>query len=641
MRERINQLAPLLIMLVIAIAVFGLQTYNVGFWGIRHGWTSSHGLAMMTKAEPDNSFVGYSMGFYKPDGTIDYVYFDRYPVVFSVVTNAFLRLFDDLPTQIYAARQYMNAIFLLTVVMAYVLVRNYVRNGFLALAIVLWSSSSFYLLYYKDMIHYDQPALLGLVGLLVAITLYKKNSPSLPAERGLGGEVKFRLVIYITTLIAVILGRGYASFFVLGVWFVVDAVQVLFNRNESTGTQHVVSLPQRFKSILRLDALWVTVISVIWSATWLFYNVVTESRLREVSITETSIVDSALRRIPLVEASVSEQARVNVANTGLSSWFTFIGLQLERAVSWALPVRIGRELGFAYEPDAGIPSNINPALVIVGLLMIAVVIVFIVRQRSPHRDITIIATVSGWLWLLVMINLAATHEYVTMYLYPFTLMVYTALFSWIDNFRTSPLVSLSVNREGTLSHSDGSLPSPAGEGLGKGVSGLLALRPVPRIQHMMVGALLLMGLGMFSASLSFVALEQQEEIEQGAVYTYDYDRILKQIDGEHRNIHFTYPNTCVVNNWQCHALGYYLGDNYIMGSHRTDADYVVSYFPYVPEQPFLDEGESMTVLVDTLTPQNEITYLFDASNMVERTAPPEDALLYTVGDALTLQAVDI
>lgn len=553
--------------ILIALITFAAQSYNVGFWGIRHGWTSSHGLAIMTKATADNGFVGYSMAFYKPDGSIDYLYFDRYPVIFSVTMKMLISVTDDLPTQVYIARQVMNAIFLATMAAAFWLVRGFVRSPYLALAITLIGSASFYRLYYKDMIHYDQPALLGMMLLTAVIARYYLHDWR-------------RWRVFSMALIAVILGRGYASFFLLGLWFLSEAAAAFTQRDLSWG--------QKIRRVITADALWITVISVLWSASWLFYNIATEARIRGVPISETSVVDSALRRIPLVESVLSEQARVNVANTGFTNWLTFVGVQLERVASWTLPLRFGRELGYAYEPDM-VPHTFSLSLLIVGIVILSVLITYLIRLPNPQRQIALLTAGSGWLWLLVMINLAATHDYVTMYSYGFSLMVYTALLGWLDDR--------------------------------------------PRLTAL----LLIITFGLFIAGNVMVRTEQQRELEQGAIYTYEFNNVLNAITGDHRRIHFTYPNTCVINNWQCHALGYYLGDNFIAGSHRTNADYLASYFPYNVDPTLVHSGESVTVLTDTLTPFNTITYLFSLSDAENRTAPATNTPQFRFGESLTLQ----
>ena len=141
-----------------------------------HGWVSSHTLAIIAQRTPANGFVGYTLASVDEAGHVDYDYFDRYPVYFSAAMHGLLSLKARLSTQIYLAKQAMNGIFLLTVLVAYLLLRKLSLASLPALAASLLAVSSPYLLFYKDMAHYDQPALLGMLILILAIAHYKAGS---------------------------------------------------------------------------------------------------------------------------------------------------------------------------------------------------------------------------------------------------------------------------------------------------------------------------------------------------------------------------------------------------------------------------------------------------------------------------------
>lgn len=97
-------------------------------------------MAIMSRATPENLFVGYARAFRSADGVIGYHYFDCYPFFFSAFVGTLINLFDALPTQVFVARQVMNAICVATLLFAYLLINK--------------------LLYSRDiMIHYHQPAL--------------------------------------------------------------------------------------------------------------------------------------------------------------------------------------------------------------------------------------------------------------------------------------------------------------------------------------------------------------------------------------------------------------------------------------------------------------------------------------------------
>ena len=178
---------PFAVLVGVAVLVFYSQNRVVGFEpGYNalqagfHGSVSSRTLAIISHATPANGFVGYVFQTLDENGKKDYDYFDRYPVFFSAGMHVLLSLKTKLSTQIYLAKQAMNVIFLLTLVAAYLLARLLVRHWALGLAAVLFSVSSQYLLFYKDMIHFDQPALLGIVFLIYAIAVHMRRPESPP-----------------------------------------------------------------------------------------------------------------------------------------------------------------------------------------------------------------------------------------------------------------------------------------------------------------------------------------------------------------------------------------------------------------------------------------------------------------------------
>ena len=177
-----------------------------------HGWVSSHTLAIIAHAIRQWIRRLRVRGSVDEAGHVDYDYFDRYPVYFSAAMHGLLSLKARLSTQIYLAKQAMNGIFLLTVLVAYLLLRKLSLASLPALAASLLAVSSPYLLFYKDMAHYDQPALLGMLILILAIAHYKAGSSP--------------YLVYGGALLATSLGRGYASLAVLGVWLVLEVVPV-------------------------------------------------------------------------------------------------------------------------------------------------------------------------------------------------------------------------------------------------------------------------------------------------------------------------------------------------------------------------------------------------------------------------------
>jgi hypothetical protein len=97
----------------------------------------------MTHATPENLFVGYALADHTASGHTGYLYFDRYPFFLSAIVNAIIHLSQDLSTKVFLARQFMNAVHVVTLFTAFLLVKRLLHNPYLALGIVLITFSGF------------------------------------------------------------------------------------------------------------------------------------------------------------------------------------------------------------------------------------------------------------------------------------------------------------------------------------------------------------------------------------------------------------------------------------------------------------------------------------------------------------------
>lgn len=571
LREQINQWVLWGVAALAAITVFALQPYNVGFEQGTHGWTSVHGLSIFSHVSPESGFVGYALAFEEPDGSVRYDYFDRYPLFLGLLMRSLFALTDDLPTEIFIFRQTMNVFFVLTMFAAYRLVRLFTDSRPGALAVVLFAMSSYHLLFYKDMIHYDQPALLGMTVLLWIIGRYR-----------LGRGARWH--VYAVVLLVVVIGRGYSSFFVLGLWLLVEEVSVLAGGKGN--------LWARTWQVLRRDALWVTVIAVAWGGFWLGYNVTGEMRLQNIPLDETSIYNSARRRLPFFGNVV--QGNETFSERGLDAWGEFAVGQFQRVVLWATPMRAAGDMHWSFRPGQG-NVEFNALRFGVFFVMLAIILVYIVRLRPPRRGTAVIAAFGGIIWTIFMINLTAQHIYVTMYSLGFSLMLYTALITWLER------------------------------------------RP------WLINGLLLLAIVVFIGGNWQMRHTRQTDPNANLDYTEDFRRIHNSLPTQTGTVHLAYGSArpwCIYEgNDHCYSLGYYLSD-YLLTTHYDIADYVLAPRPYHIEPPFVATGESLTLL-NTLTPENSRAYIMDKSAAQPQPAPDTDALAARYGEHLRLQQIAV
>ncbi|MCY4526159.1 MAG: hypothetical protein OXB89_06085 [Anaerolineaceae bacterium] len=368
---------------LLALIVFATQFAGAGF-GERqhHGWVSSHTLAIAGRATPENGFVGHSRLLLNEDGTLHYDYFDRYPPFFSALLGALTGLTKNLATKVWLARQIMHIILVLTMLFAWLLLRRLGLTAGLAPVAVTLAFSGPMLLYYREMVHFDQPALAGMLFLLYVIARVKLEQ-----------RQRWRWLT-LATLLAVSAGRGFVSLSVLGLWAACEAAGLLWQRDRP--------LPQRLLAVLRHDATRMLLLAVVWSAVWLGYNLTQEMTRRDVGLEETSIVESIQTRWP--GGGPGRGAEPTLAAYG--------GLLAERLLRWFLPL------------DGG---SIPAALRWSTLPALALILFHLRSQPASRRIVLLLTAFSGLAWLGVMINLAWSHDYTTMHALGFALVFWLAL----------------------------------------------------------------------------------------------------------------------------------------------------------------------------------------------------------------------
>lgn len=379
--------------------VIGLESSVTSFAAAHHDWVTTHSLAIISRATPENFFVGHALTFVDDQGNVDYKYFDRYPVFFSAIANQILSLFNTVAEKLYIARQIMNFIFLGTLILAFLILDKLIRNKSLSLAAVLIVFSNPFLLWYKDMVHFDQPALFGFLLLIYAITIYK-----------LKGVKRF---LYLFTFIAISLGRGYASFSILILWFSLEFLIILL----SSG----IRLKEKIIAVLKHPSFYILIIGIAWGSSLLFYNVIIEAYQRDIPIRQTSILQSAEKRFLLNEEFNQEYEET-------LAWQPFLQSQVTRIIQWAFPLK-------------RIYINIYGGIILLSFIF-AVIGITAWRQPPETRMIYAILALSGFVWIIPLKGLTAFHEYTAMYYIGIPLAFFLSIFKIAKSSRAVSTIFL-------------------------------------------------------------------------------------------------------------------------------------------------------------------------------------------------------
>ncbi|MGE3609197.1 MAG: hypothetical protein AB7I27_06380 [Bacteriovoracaceae bacterium] len=390
-----------IVIFLFALILFGLEPRQFGFDLSGHlGWVPSHTSAQMIKASLKNHFVGYTLRTISKDGLLGYYYFDRYPVFFSAFVKLVLSPFEsDLRYWFYFSKVLMNLLFLGMIIYAFRITGYFFKDVFKRWSVIFLSFSSFYFLNYKSMIHFDQPAIFGMVALVDSILSFEVNR-------------KKRLLIF-WSIVAPLLGRGYANLFVLALYFIFKLIK---NRGQ-------------VKEVIRLSLITLLPGTILCTS-MLFYNISVEAEIRNVSYKDVSIVQSARSRLGIdkFEGAVEESV----------DWVPFTTGQFKRLILQLTPHFIGKKYAVYY----------------VTLLFILLIWLYRKKELFPEKSALYFLSFlfcTGFFWLFPMKRLAAFHDYTAMYYWGVSLSFYILLFHRIEKAKigflfASALMVLSLFR---------------------------------------------------------------------------------------------------------------------------------------------------------------------------------------------------
>lgn len=371
--------------IILGLSVLLFQAFKTGFEPGHHGWVSSHGLAIISRATIENNFVGYSQDLITEDGIREYDYFDRYPILFSASMQTILSpLAENLSWHVYSARQLMNIIYIFTLIFFYKILLLLTKNRNLSMSISLLIFSSQFFMAYKSMVHFDQPALLGMVLLIYAIVKYKRTNQN-------------KSFLIFISILAPLLGRGYVNNFILLTWFAYEFFIFIKNKFQ-------------FNSHFRMSAVSLFLGGII-GISFLGYNIYTEAKKRDVEFTQTSILRSAFSRTGVKETygkKKLEQARL----------YNFIPNQIDRFKDGFSPYFLySTRYNDRSDPAWKKVLSQTPYELVSAIIFLFSLWQFYKKRElfQNSRNIWFIFIFGGIIWLFIMRRLAVYHDYTAIY----------------------------------------------------------------------------------------------------------------------------------------------------------------------------------------------------------------------------------
>ena len=380
-----HRLLPLLLLLSALSTVFLFgndrgQFYRPGL----HDLVSANHLTVAVNLSPEHNFLSFYRQTFDKDGTLTYVPYNRFPIGgHALVKLATLPFEGDFSAQIHAARMMFLLFFVGSAVLAYLSLCRLTAARRIALAASALAFSSYYLLYYNDMLAPENG--LSLFGVLLTfhgMVLFVQ-------------EARFQQLL-VKACTALLLGwHVYAlllPFIVLGVANELSRARRLSAAPSLAGRiKHHVATPL-FSRYLALG-----VVTLLFGVAVLSFNLGNEYRALdgEVPFTELPTVKSVTYRVGADED-------FNERYADALQWGNFLRNQFYRIAKATLPFSINPFDNYAIYVDNYIGE-------IVGALTFGVAIIGLLV--AGQRMLLATLVLSGLCWALPMRHNTAFHDF--------------------------------------------------------------------------------------------------------------------------------------------------------------------------------------------------------------------------------------
>lgn len=369
---------PLLLTFAFA-CLFIFQNDGHSFQFGHHGFLSSHGMTVSAHLSPEHNFLMLNRVLKNADGSVRYSIYNRFPIgAFASIRLATWPFQHDLSMQVSIARNLMNTFFAAAAYVAYLSLLRLSKSKWVAVTATLLAFSSYYCLYYNDMIFNDVPTMFGLLLAFHGMVVFVQDG-------------RFRQLIVKSCV---------ALFFGWQVYALLVPFTLVGCAIDLVKTRSLRSFVQSRYFLLGTTAL-------------LFGMVILTSNLAG----EYFATDTPLRDLPTVKKMLW---RFGLAGSGAYEahedhlvWANFLQEQAYRIGKMSLPYTISNL----------VTSPVT--LTVWGRIVLAISIVAAVCSR--WRILTISLVVSGLCWALPMRHFVAFHDFQSIYYIGLPLFAYYLL----------------------------------------------------------------------------------------------------------------------------------------------------------------------------------------------------------------------
>ena len=343
--------------------------------GSPHNGLTARTMALATNLSPQHDFL-----LFERRDESSYTPYNRFPIgVYALIKLAIAPFRDNLTAQLYVARTIMLVFSAATAVLAYLALRRLTSRPWIALTATLLTFSSYYYLYYNDMVAVELPSIFGIMLTFHGMCIFMQDG-------------RFRQLL-IKTCIALLLGWHVMSLLLPFVIFGL-ARHLIIHRGDLSRIRSIAAstISSRY-AILGIAA-------TAFCALLIVFNIGREylALNGETPVTQLPSVVSYSQRLGIDD-------RLLTLHSAAVAWDSFLLQQISRIGAAAIPYAILQRLVGVDSP----PRDSDPLAVLAGVLVLAASLLSLVLIR--HRILVATLLLSGLSWILLVRTSTATHEF--------------------------------------------------------------------------------------------------------------------------------------------------------------------------------------------------------------------------------------
>ena len=358
--------------------------------GSPHNGISARTIALAANLSPQHDFL-----LFESRDESSYTPYNRFPIgAYALIKLAISPFGDDLTAQLYVARTLMLLLSAAAAVLAYLALRRLTSMPWIALTATLLTFSSYYYLYYNDMVSIEVPSIFGIMLTFHGMCIFIQDG-------------RFRQLL-IKTCIALLLG-----------WHVMSLLLpfVIFGL-----TRHLLIHRGDFSRIRSIAASTISSryailggVAAAFCALLLVFNIGREylALNGETPVTQLPTVVSYTQRLGINDYLLT-------LHGAAVAWDSFLLQQISRIGAAAIPYAILQRIVGIDSP----PRDSVPLSVLAGALVLAASLLGLLLIR--HRILVATLLLSGLSWILLVRTSTATHEFEALFHLGIALVFFSA-----------------------------------------------------------------------------------------------------------------------------------------------------------------------------------------------------------------------